>query len=171
MIISNNLFNSNNYSTLHDKFCETDQVADTTKRFKKFGDNESIEALRDLFTRTSEVKPNERVVLGKWKPEGGYIEEAKNNGGIWYETEEKFFSILSADLPKKVVEEKLWQVNEAFIEGHVDETDRFCIYNETRDAVYRVRGNSFTARELAYLDHLDSYEYDNLSACFIKVKV
>ena len=85
MIISNNLFNSNNYSTLHDKFCETDQVADTTKRFKKFGrkillyffiDKITIKELLNYIEINSICKSEDSpIILGLQSGTGG--EESK----------------------------------------------------------------------------------------------
>src|SRR6185503_12261454 len=51
--------------------------------------------------------PATRVVLGKFEQGGGYIAEAKANGGIWYETKPGVYDAAG--------KEATWATNEAFL--------------------------------------------------------
>ncbi len=65
--------------------------------------------LVDQFAKMStHVKePADRVVLGKWVDGGGYVEEAKKNGGVWYETPKGTYKAMGKDAA--------WETNEAFL--------------------------------------------------------
>ena len=63
-----------------------------------------------------------RLVLGKLKREGdtdlpfGFIEEAKTNGGSWYQTPDSWFAKLEKNVGETNATEIAWQVDEKFLE-------------------------------------------------------
>ncbi|KPQ28966.1 MAG: S-type Pyocin [Marinobacter excellens HL-55] len=94
-----------------------------------------------------------RVVLGRWAENGGYIQEAKANGGVWYETESSFFSKLTNGLGEAEGRAKAWSVNEQFLQSQLERgVGRIDLHGETIRDVLINRPNSFTAMEIKYLE-------------------
>ena len=94
-----------------------------------------------------------RVVLGRWAENGGYIQEAKANGGVWYETESSFFSKLTDGLGEAEGRAKAWSVNEQFLQSQLERgVGRIDLHGETIRDVLINRPNSFTAMEIKYLE-------------------
>ncbi|MDH5228450.1 MAG: hypothetical protein OEZ58_09185 [Gammaproteobacteria bacterium] len=94
-----------------------------------------------------------RVVLGKWVDNGGYIGEAKANGGVWFETDSSFFSKLTNGLSKTEGRAKAWSVNEQFLHGQLERgVGRIDLHGETIREVLTNRPKSFTAMEIKYLE-------------------
>src|SRR5690554_232251 len=94
-----------------------------------------------------------RVVLGRWAENGGYIQEAKDNGGVWYETESSFFSKLTNGLGEAEARAKAWSVNEQFLQSQLERgVGRIDLHGETIRDVLINRPNSFTAMEIKYLE-------------------
>lgn len=94
-----------------------------------------------------------RVVLGRWAENGGYIQEAKANGGVWYETESSFFSKLTNGLGEAEGRAKAWSVNEQFLQSQLERgVGRIDLHGETIRDVLVNRPNSFTAMEIKYLE-------------------
>ena len=89
---------------------------------------------------------SDRVVLGKWP---GYIDEAKANGGTWFETPSGYFDRLKAQYGDQAAEEA-WKTNEAFLRQQLS-TGRPIEMTEGGIAHAIDRPNSMTARELDYL--------------------
>lgn len=93
------------------------------------------------------------MVLGRWAENGGYIQEAKDNGGVWYETESSFFSKLTNGLGEAEARAKAWSVNEQFLQSQLERgVGRIDLHGETIRDVLINRPNSFTAMEIKYLE-------------------
>jgi hypothetical protein len=72
------------------------------------GSAEAAELAEYVALQSTHIKPPAgRVVLGKWEATGGYIAEAKANGGIWYETADGVYAAAG--------KEATWATNEAFL--------------------------------------------------------
>ncbi|NNE64669.1 MAG: hypothetical protein HKN34_11350, partial [Gammaproteobacteria bacterium] len=122
-------------------------------------------------TSTNVSKDDSRVVLGQWKESGGYIEEARENGGIWFETPPEFFGVLSSSLDKSKLVKKAWVVNEKFLEQQlINGVPKFELHGETIENVLLNRPDSFTAREIKYLEkNAKNYGYKREDNSWIKV--
>ncbi|MEP7357555.1 MAG: WXG100 family type VII secretion target [Anaerolineales bacterium] len=99
------------------------KLADEAQIAARFGDTvEAAKALKAAVPGSQEASdiagmiardsthiqpPAGRVVLGKWEETGGYIAEAKANGGIWYETKPGVYDAAG--------KEATWATNEAFL--------------------------------------------------------
>jgi WXG100 family type VII secretion target len=99
------------------------KLANEARMAARFGDTvEAAKALRAAVPGSQEAAdiaamiardsthvhpPATRVVLGKWEQTGGYIAEAKANGGIWYETKPGVYDAAG--------KEATWATNEAFL--------------------------------------------------------
>ena len=72
------------------------------------GSPEGMELASYIARESTHIQePATRVVLGKWEEAGGYIAEAKANGGVWYETQPGVY-----DAAGKAA---TWSTNEAFL--------------------------------------------------------
>jgi hypothetical protein len=114
----------------------------------------------------------DRVVVGKWEKDGGYVGEAKKNGGIWYETGPNFFSKLSEGLDELTIKEKAWNVNKQFLLMQLQRgVHRITLFGETIEAVKSFRARSYTALEIEFLDkNAGDYGYIRESNSWVKVK-
>lgn len=110
---------------------------------------------REIAEVSTHVSENpDRVVLGRWSEKGGYIEEARRNGGVWYETEPSFFSKLTDGLSEAEGRAKVWSVNEQFLQSQLESAvDRIDLHGETIKEVLINRPNSLTAMEIKYLEN------------------
>jgi len=132
----------------------------------------------DLYARqiaekfTHVYKNPNRLVLGKWEKTGGYIGEAKTNGGVWYESDSSFFSKLTEGLDSSVGQAKAWKVNEQLLKGQLENgIGRIDLHGETIREVLTNRPNSFTAMEIKYLEtNANNYDYVRKGNSWIKVK-
>ncbi|MGV0872046.1 hypothetical protein [Mycolicibacterium sp. XJ879] len=65
---------------------------------------------------TGDAGMADRVVLGKWDGlEGGYIGEARNNGGIYFDTGDRAWNAIGHGLSDEQTRSIAWQVNEQFL--------------------------------------------------------
>ncbi|MBB4854716.1 hypothetical protein HNP40_002103 [Mycobacteroides chelonae] len=100
----------------------------------------------------------DRVVLGKWEgQDGGYIGEARTNGGIYFDTGGDTWNAVGQGLSKPEADALGWQVNEQFLrqqmENHVGRIDYVLPDGfSSVDQVARVRKESFSALEINYLN-------------------
>ncbi|MGR2741099.1 hypothetical protein ACUY1T_21835 [Billgrantia sp. Q4P2] len=112
-----------------------------------------------------------RVVLGRWVENGGYIGEAKANGGVWYETDSSFFSKLTNGLSEAESRAKAWSVNEQFLQSQLERgVSRIDLHGETIREVLTNRPSSFTAMEIKYLEtNAGQFGYVRDGGSWIKV--
>lgn len=113
--------------------------------------------LADMSTHYVGDNPD-RVVLGKWDgQDGGYIGEARANGGIYYDTGGQPWDALTSGLNELQKQILGWQPNEAFLrqqmENHVPRIEYVLPdgFNSV-DEVARVRRETFSAFEINFLD-------------------
>ncbi|MGE2736647.1 hypothetical protein [Mycolicibacterium vaccae] len=117
----------------------------------------------------------DRVVLGKWDGEdGGYIGEARANGGIYYDTGPESWDNLTVGLSREQVTDLGWQVNERFLRTQLENGVARIEY--ILDGRYRSledvlieRPGSFSAMEIEYLtEHAPQYGYQRIGSSWIK---
>ena len=113
----------------------------------------------------------DRVVLGKWVENGGYIGEAKTNGGIWYETADGVFDKITTGLSPDAGRDLAWSVNEQFLAGQLERgVPRIDFVGETVRDVLINRPTSFSAMEIKYLqNNAAKYSYMLDGNSWIKV--
>jgi len=128
---------------------------------------------RQISDMSTHVSGNvDRVVLGRWAENGGYIGEARTNGGTWYETDSSFFPKLTEGLDETVGRTKAWNVNEQFLQSQLEKgVGRLDLHGETITEVLVNRPNSFTAMEIKYLvKNAEAYGYTRIDNSWVKVK-
>ncbi|WP_193044323.1 WXG100 family type VII secretion target [Mycolicibacterium baixiangningiae] len=119
----------------------------------------------------------DRVVLGKWAgQEDGYIGEARNNGGIYYDTGPDTWSAIGHALSNQEADALGWQVNEQFLKAQMEiGVARFdYVVQGTRfssvEDVVRTDPNSFSAREIKYLmQNAPAYGYERIGNSWVRV--
>jgi hypothetical protein len=126
---------------------------------------------------THHVGNADRVVLGKWDgPDGGYIGEARHNGGIYYDTGGETWDAIGRGLDKPDANALGWQVNEQFLKtqlengipriDYVVEGTRFSSIED----VVRTDPNSFSAKEIAYLmQNAPAYGYERIGNSWVRI--
>jgi uncharacterized protein YukE len=78
------------------------------------------EPLADMSTHYIGDNPD-RVVLGKFNgPEGGYIGEARGNGGIYFDTGDPTWDALTRGFGPNEEKGLVWQVNEHFLRNQME---------------------------------------------------
>ena len=90
------------------------ELADALSKAPK-GSPERAKLIEDFAKQSTHVKPPpDRVVLGKWEPpgKGGYIDAAKDGGGVWYETPEGSYGMIGG--------ETAWETNVAFLSQQLE---------------------------------------------------
>ncbi len=118
----------------------------------------------------------DRVVLGRWDGmDGGYIGEARHNGGIYFDTGDETWSALTQGLSKDDADGLAWRVNESFLRRQlangiprVDYTlpDGFTSVDQVAARFER----SFSAREINFLnDHAAEFGYSRVDNSWIFV--
>ncbi|MGE2731866.1 hypothetical protein ACQI4F_20550 [Mycolicibacterium vaccae] len=116
-----------------------------------------------------------RVVLGKWDGEdGGYIGEARANGGIYYDTGPESWDNLTVGLSREQVTDLGWQVNERFLRTQLENgvaRIEYILdgrYQSLADVLIE-RPGSFSAMEIEYLtEHAPQYGYTRIGSSWIK---
>ncbi|KUH94694.1 hypothetical protein AU189_17885 [Mycolicibacterium acapulense] len=118
----------------------------------------------------------DRVVLGKWDGlDGGYIGEARANGGIYYDTGPDTWNAIGDGLSKPDANAVGWLVNEQFLKTQMEsgvaridyivEGTRF----SSVDDVVRTDPDSFSAMEIKYLvQNAPSYGYERVGNSWVK---
>ncbi|BBB42799.1 endonuclease [Mycobacteroides abscessus] len=108
----------------------------------------------------------DRVVLGKWDgQDGGYIGEARHNGGIYFDTGSDTWNAVGHGLDEVRSKELGWQVNEQFLrtqlENKVSRVDYVLPDGfDSVEQVARQRRESFSALEINFLkEHGAAYGY------------
>ncbi len=99
----------------------------------------------------------DRVVLGKWEgQDGGYIGEARSNGGIYYDTGQETWDNLTVGLSEDQTSDLGWRVNEQFLRTQMENgVSRIEYILDTKYAsleeVVLKRHGSFSAMEIEFL--------------------
>ena len=129
--------------------------------FSAFGHGEPTASLNhhlsDMVTHYVGDNPD-RVVLGKWDgQQGGYIGEARGNGGIFFDTGNPAWKALAYGLDETREQAVVWPVNEQFLrtqmENHVPRIEYVLPdgYNSVEE-VARLRRESYSAFEINFLN-------------------
>jgi hypothetical protein len=125
---------------------------------------------------TGETDVANRVVLGKWDGlDGGYIGEARNNGGIYYDTGDDAWSAIGHGLNKPEADALGWQVNEQFLKAQlengvprIDYVVQGTRFSSVEDVV-RTDPNSFSAKEIKYLmQNAPLYGYERIGDSWVR---
>ncbi|WP_255773232.1 WXG100 family type VII secretion target [Mycobacteroides abscessus] len=108
----------------------------------------------------------DRVVLGKWDgQDGGYIGEARHNGGIYFDTGGDTWNAVGRGLDEVQSKELGWQVNEQFLRSQLENKVSRVDYVlpdgfNSVEQVMRQRRESFSALEINFLkEHGAAYGY------------
>jgi uncharacterized protein YukE len=117
----------------------------------------------------------DRVVLGKWEgQDGGYIGEARGNGGIYYDTGTDAWRALTHGLSDADITALGWQANEHFLRGQMENhvgrieyvLDREK-YSSLEDMVID-RAGSFSAMEVEFLSkNAAAYGYERVGDAWV----
>jgi uncharacterized protein YukE len=129
--------------------------------FSAFGHGEPTTSLNqhlsDMVTHYVGDNPD-RVVLGKWDgQQGGYIGEARGNGGIFFDTGNPAWKALTYGLDETQEQAVVWPVNEQFLrtqmENRVPRIEYVLPdgYNSVEE-VARLRRESYSAFEINFLN-------------------
>jgi hypothetical protein len=131
-------------------------------------DDATIDRLIYEVAATTTHGSGNRVVLGAWDPNGGYIGDAVENGGLFYDTGNEVWDVLKQSGVDP------WRVNEAFLrrqlESGIDKVefvgdDIYSIINSSDD---RIR-NSYRAKEIKWLlENANTYGYEIVGNNWIK---
>jgi len=116
---------------------------------------------------------SDRVVLGRYAPDGGYIGEAKTNGGIYFDTGNDTWNSMGQGLNESQVNQVAWQVNEDFLRTQLTNRVPRIDYVlpddcETIEQVVKAYGQSFSAKEIAFLkENATAYGYRRSGSSWI----
>ncbi|WP_409428227.1 hypothetical protein [Mycobacterium sp. SMC-11] len=125
---------------------------------------------------THYVGPNpDRVVLGRFDgQEGGYIGEARANGGIYFDTGSSTWDALTSGLGTSQADNLAWQVNEQFLltqmESGVSRIE-YVLSDEcpSLESVLLKFPDSFSAREIEFLVvNAPEYGYQRVGNAWVK---
>ncbi|RAV16988.1 hypothetical protein DQP55_02950 [Mycolicibacterium sp. GF69] len=116
-----------------------------------------------------------RVVLGKWDGlEGGYIGEARHNGGIYFDTGPDTWDAMGHGLSKPDSNALGWQVNERFLRTQMEDQVGRIDYILDREKYSSLedmaidRAGSFSAMEVEFLNkHAASYGYQRVGDSWV----
>lgn len=132
--------------------------------------------LADMSTHYVGDNPD-RVVLGKFDGhEGGYIGEARDHGGIYFDTGDPTWDALTQGLPKPQAQALAWQVNEQFLraqmESHIGRIEYALDrekYSSLEDMMFD-RAGSFSAMEVEFLSkNAAAYGYERVGDTWVYV--
>jgi uncharacterized protein YukE len=132
--------------------------------------------LADMSTHYIGDNPD-RVVLGKFQGQDhGYIGEARENGGIYYDTSNPVWDAVGQGLSKGEAEDLGWVVNERFLQTQMENgVSRIDYVVDPRglssvEDVVRIDPQSFSAREIRYLtENAPAYGYERIGNSWVRV--
>lgn len=125
---------------------------------------------------THYVGPNpDRVALGRFDgQDGGYIGEARANGGIYFDTGSPTWEALTSGLGTTQADNLAWQVNEQFLltqmESGVSRIE-YVLSDEcpSLESVLVKFPDSFSAREIEFLvENAPEYGYQRVGNAWVK---
>ncbi|BBX48752.1 hypothetical protein GCM10009641_02020 [Mycobacterium cookii] len=124
------------------------------------------EPVADMSTHYIGDNPD-RVVLGKFDThEGGYIGEARSNGGIYFDTGDPTWDALTQGFAPKEEQSLVWQVNEHFLRNQMEsEVPRIeYVLPDGFNSVEQLAGaqrQSYSAMEINFLkENAAAYGYE-----------
>jgi uncharacterized protein YukE len=132
--------------------------------------------LADLATHYIGDNPD-RVVLGKFEGyEGGYIGEARENGGIYFDTGQDTWATMGQGFSRADSNALGWQVNESFLRSQMESGVPRIDYVVDPSAfssveeVLALRPDSFSAMEITFLKtYGDLYGYQQVGDSWVRV--
>ncbi|WP_077099113.1 WXG100 family type VII secretion target [Mycobacterium terramassiliense] len=132
--------------------------------------------LADMSTHYVGDNPD-RVVLGNFDEyHRGYIGEARDHGGIYFDTGGPVWEAMTDGLPKLVGNDLAWQVNEQFLRGqmesHVGRIEYLLDHDEyaSLEDMAVDRATSFSAREINFLNqNAAAYGYERVGDSWVYV--
>jgi hypothetical protein len=118
----------------------------------------------------------DRVVLGKFGGlEGGYIGNARGEGGIYFNTGDPAWVAITEGLSDSQSQGLVWQVNEQFLRSQMErgvpriDYELLGKFGSVED-VLDVDPNSFSAMEIAFLkSNADAYGYQQIGNSWVRV--
>ena len=133
--------------------------------------------LADMSTHYVGDDPD-RVVLGKFDGhEGGYIGEARDHGGIYFDTGDPTWDALTQGLGGSAARDLAWQVNEAFLRGKMEDHVGRIEYLLDRDKYSSLedmmfgRAGSFSAMEVGFMSrNAAAYGYKRVGDAWVYVE-
>jgi hypothetical protein len=132
--------------------------------------------LSDMVTHYYGDNPD-RVVLGKWDGQDrGYIGEARDHGGIFFDTGDPTWKALAEGLDQQTEQSLVWPVNEQFLrtqmENHVGRIDYMLDtsrYASLKDMLLENSG-SYSAMEVGFLsENAAAYGYEQVGNSWVYV--
>jgi hypothetical protein len=118
----------------------------------------------------------DRVVLGKFgAQEGGYIGEARGQGGIYFDTGDPTWGSMTHGLSESESQDLAWQVNQQFVRGQMESGVPRIDYEllgkfASVDDVLIVDPDSFSAMEIAFLkSNAEAYGYQQVGNSWMRV--
>ncbi|KMO69251.1 hypothetical protein [Mycolicibacterium obuense] len=127
---------------------------------------------------THHVGDADRVVLGKWDgQDGGYIGEARQHGGTYFDTGDDVWRAVEGSLDPRLAKELGWLVNEQFLRtqmesqvGRIEYVLDREKYSSLEDMVLD-RPGTFSAMEVEFLSsNAAAYGYQRVGDCWILTK-
>jgi uncharacterized protein YukE len=133
--------------------------------------------LADMSTHFIGDNPD-RVVLGRFQgEEGGYIGEARGQGGIYFDTSNPIWDAFRDGLSAPQANDLSWLVNEQFLrtqmENHVGRIDYILDHDEysSLEDMAEDRATSFSAMEINFLnENAAAYGYERVGDSWVYVK-
>lgn len=128
---------------------------------------------------THRIEGADRVVLGKWDgQDGGYIGEARlNGGGYYFDTGDEAWEAVVHGLSERAAKTLGWQVNEQFLRTQMENGVARIEYVLDRDLYSSLehmafeRPGSFSAMEVEFLStHAAEYGYERVGDSWIRMK-
>ncbi|HEY0227224.1 MAG TPA: endonuclease, partial [Mycobacterium sp.] len=130
--------------------------------------------LADMATHYVGDNPD-RVVLGKFDGhEGGYIGEARGDGGIYYDTGALAWDAVGQGLGPADADALGWQVNEQFLRTHMENgvsRIEYVLNSEypSLEAVLVKSPDSFSAKEIQFLvENGPAYGYRRVGNAWVR---
>jgi hypothetical protein len=134
------------------------------------------QTLSDMVTHYVGDNPD-RVVLGRWEgQEDGYIGDARGNGGIFFDTGDPTWKMLTGGLDKLQEQAVVWPVNEQFLttrmENQIGRIDYMLDHNEygSLEEMAIDRAGTYSSYEVSYLNQIaSSYGYERVGDSWVYV--
>jgi uncharacterized protein YukE len=118
----------------------------------------------------------DRVVLGKFGGlEGGYIGEARGQGGIYFNTGDPTWDAMTYGLSKPEEHSLVWPVNEQFLRGQMESGAPRIEYHLPQgvgsvEELMALDANSYSAKEIAFLkSNAEAYGYQQVGNSWVRV--
>lgn len=151
-------------------------IIDEMKALQRSGQSIDSAARKMAIQSTNQAGYADRVVLGTWVEGGGYVAEAKMNGGIWFETPKRSYEYMGKGFDVSTQREMAWSVNKQFLTDQMergvsridvvnDDVRRILKYSNAQDQ------GRFVYREMKYIqENAAKYGYELRGNSWIRVK-